>query len=325
MAPRKSCIAIKALPLLAWLLAMLVAGLAYAGQTVGTVTNLSGPLLARKADGEIKVLSEKSTVDQGDTLVSEKDTYARIKFVDNSEITLRPNTQFKIENFNYEFAKPENDNIVLRLVKGGLRSITGLLGKRNKEHFALVTPVATIGIRGTIFIAEYLPPAQADVALYPAAGLATLVATRLSQGYLAIMNVPSSGAQRDFVPRATPEPVRLAMADAPQSDAQQDFVVQAPLQPLLLAQNTSGGGSQGLNPGLYVQVLDGTIHVTNGGGSQNFTAGQFGFTPGFQQPPIILPSNPGMQFTPPPSFSTTSGSQGGTGGGKPGDVDCQVR
>jgi hypothetical protein len=325
MAPRKSCIAIKALPLLAWLLAMLVAGLAHAGQTVGTVTDLSGPLLARNADGEVKVLSQKSTVDQGDTLVSEKDTYARIKFVDNSEITLRPNTQFKIENFKYEFAKPENDNIVFRLVKGGLRSITGLLGKRNKEQFALITPAATIGIRGTIFIAEYVPPAQPDVAAYPAAGLAALVATQLDRGYLGLVDAPSTGAQRGFVPRGTSEPVQLAMADAPRSDAQQDFVLQTPLQPLLLAQNTNGGGSQGLNPGLYVQVLDGTIHVTNGGGTQNFSAGQFGFTPGFQQPPIILPTNPGMQFTPPPSFSTTSGSQGGTSGGKPGDVDCQVR
>jgi hypothetical protein len=63
----------------------------------------------------------------------------------------------------------------------------------------------------------------------------------------------------------------------------------------------------GLNPGLYVQVLDGMINVTNGGGSQNFTAGQFGFTPGFNQPPVILPNNPGLQFTPPPSFSNTGG------------------
>jgi hypothetical protein len=93
---------------------------------------------------------------------------------------------------------------------------------------------------------------------------------------------------------------------------------------LLIAQATGGGGSDDRSPGLYVQVLDGTINVTNGGGTQNFTAGQFGFTPGFQQPPIILPTNPGMQFTPPPTFSTTGGTQGGTGG-KPGDVDCIVR
>jgi hypothetical protein len=95
---------------------------------------------------------------------------------------------------------------------------------------------------------------------------------------------------------------------------------------LLLAQNVApGNATNGLNPGLYVQVLDGAIQVTNGGGTQSFAAGQFGFTGAFQQPPVILPQNPGMQFTPPPSFSSTTGSAGGSEAAKPGDVDCQVR
>lgn len=94
---------------------------------------------------------------------------------------------------------------------------------------------------------------------------------------------------------------------------------------LLLAQNTVPPNAAGLNPGLYVQVLDGAINLTNGGGTQNFTAGQFGFTPSFQQPPVILPQNPGLQFTPPPSFTSTTGAAGGSAASKPGDVDCQVR
>lgn len=77
-------------------------------------------------------------------------------------------------------------------------------------------------------------------------------------------------------------------------------------------------------PGLYVQVLDGMIHLSNGGGSANFTAGQFGYTPGFQQPPVILPSNPGMQFTPPPTFSNPVASVSSTAS-KSAAVDCVVR
>jgi hypothetical protein len=94
---------------------------------------------------------------------------------------------------------------------------------------------------------------------------------------------------------------------------------------LRLTQNIpSAPTANGMNPGLYVQVLDGVINLSNGGGSQNFTAGQFGFTPNFQQPPVILPANPGIQFTPPPSFSSSTGGQGSSGA-KPGDVDCVVR
>jgi hypothetical protein len=39
-------------------------------------------------------------------------------------------------------------------------------------------------------------------------------------------------------------------------------------------------------------------------GSTSFQAGQFGFTPSFTKPPVILPVNPGIKFTPPPTFSS---------------------
>lgn len=67
------------------------------------------------------------------------------------------------------------------------------------------------------------------------------------------------------------------------------------------------------------------IHVSNGGGSQNFTAGQFGFTPAFTQPPSYSPTI--RASSSPPSFSSTTGGaqNGNNGGGKPGDVDCIVR
>jgi hypothetical protein len=153
----KNFTAIKAL-LLAALLALGMP--AWAAQVAGTITNLSGALMARKADGALKVLGVKSEVEQGDTLVSEKGTYAQIRFIDGSVITLKPNTTFKIEAFAYASDKPAEDSASFSLVKGGLRSITGLLGKRNKEKFALKTPTATIGIRGTTFDADYVLTAR---------------------------------------------------------------------------------------------------------------------------------------------------------------------
>jgi hypothetical protein len=81
-----------------------------------------------------------------------------------------------------------------------------------------------------------------------------------------------------------------------------------------------------LPPGLYVQVIDGLIHVTNPGGAQNFAAGQFGFTPSFNQPPIMVPQNPGLIFTPPPTFSTNpAGSTSTASSGPSTTVDCEVR
>lgn len=79
-----------------------------------------------------------------------------------------------------------------------------------------------------------------------------------------------------------------------------------------------------LAPGLYVQVIDGLINVTNKGGAQNFSAGQFGFVPSFKQPPVVLPRNPGIQFVPPPVFNSSTPTAGSTP--KPAAaVDCIVR
>jgi hypothetical protein len=124
------------------------------------VAHVSGPLMDRKADGTVKVLAAQSEVENGDTLVTEKNTYAQIRFIDHGEITLRPGTTFKIENYAYDADKPDGDSAAFSLLKGGLRSITGLLGKRNKEKFSLKTPTATIGIRGTTFIAQWVGDAS---------------------------------------------------------------------------------------------------------------------------------------------------------------------
>ena len=124
----------------------------FAGLKAGTVTHLSGPLLSRKADGATKALSINSPVELGDTIVTEKKTYARIKFTDNGEIVLRPNTQFRVSSYNFDNEAPKKDSAVFSLIKGGMRSITGLIGKRgDQDSYKLETPTAIAGVRGTTY------------------------------------------------------------------------------------------------------------------------------------------------------------------------------
>lgn len=300
----KNCTAIN----FCFALLLLLFGLhAHAAQVAGTVTDLNGPLLAKKADGTVKVLAQKSLVEEGDLLVTEKDTYARIKFLDNSEVTLKPGTQFKIERFAYEQDKPQNDNAFFSLIKGGLRAVSGTVGKRSRERTGLNTPAATIGIRGTIYVVEYIAPAEADVAAW---GRSVIAAA--GPGFYAYGRAGNGGA---------------TMSDAATGNAVPEILPARPTLDALLAQSSSPPVSGVRAPGLYVQVLDGMINLSNNGGAQNFSAGQFGYTANLQQPPVILPSNPGMQFTPPPAFSSSSGILGGSGSGSVGitDVNCEVR
>lgn len=282
------------------------AALAWSAQVAGTVVNLSGPLLAQKGDGSVKILSQKSEVEEGDTLISEKGTYARIKFVDNSEVTLRPNTQFKIQNFAYDENRPDRDNAIFSLIKGGLRSITGLLGKRNKERYGLNTPTATIGIRGTTFIARYVAPDEVQETEGQAAYRAASVAW-LSADERAAFGLPATYHDAGTGMAVRPLPVK-------QADS---------IDGMQLAQINPGTGGS-LAPGLYVHVIDGLIQLSNRGGVQQFAAGQFGFTGSVVQPPVIVPNNPGIQFNPPPAFNASSSGKS-SGNSDKGNVNCEVR
>jgi len=138
----------------------------HAAEGVGQVTHLSGLLTARSADGTSKVISVKSQIREGDTLSTEKETYARVKFADGGEVVLRPGSQLQVANYAFSQAKPESDNIVLNMLKGGVRAVTGLVGRRSRDSIKFNSASATIGIRGTHFGALFC---QNDCAGVPTA------------------------------------------------------------------------------------------------------------------------------------------------------------
>lgn len=115
-----------------------------------TISHLNGTVSAQAADGKIRVLSQQSEVDVGDKVTTEKNSYARLKFTDGGEITLRPGTTISIDSYRFDESKPAEDNFFFSMLKGGLRTITGLVGKRgNRDAYRNSTATATIGIRGT--------------------------------------------------------------------------------------------------------------------------------------------------------------------------------
>jgi hypothetical protein len=120
----------------------------------GTVTQLAGTLSVRKADGSIRILSQRSQIENGDTVTSERDSYAQIRFTDGAQITLKPTTAVKLNRFKFAEDQPKEDSFFYTLIKGGLRAVTGSVGKRNPENYQVETATATVGIRGTTFSAD---------------------------------------------------------------------------------------------------------------------------------------------------------------------------
>lgn len=304
----KNCIAISRLS--GWLLALCMAP-AMAGTAVGTVTQVNGPLLLKRADGVIKAIALNSFVEQGDTLVTERNTYAQLKFADDSEVTLRPDTQLKIEVLAYNTGAATNMDTVFSLAKGAVQIRTGAAARTTPENIKLVmpsllNPITSVMLdrkAGTTFVAEY-------VAVSAASQLAGFDSRQLAARYPAVLLASANVGYRSDAPT-------LSLPKA--WDAAQQLAQLAPPRP------SSSTGS-GLTPGLYVHVIDGMIQLSNRGGVQQFAAGQFGFTGSIVQPPVVVPTNPGIKFNPPPAFQSSTGPQSSSSSSsKPKTVDCEVR
>lgn len=123
-----------------------------AGEVAGRIGNMSGTLVVQRVDGTVNVVAPKSEVFAGDMLITAKNSYAQVEMNDGTRMTLRPNSNLRIEAYQFKKETPQTDNIVLRLLKGGFRTVTGLIGKRgNADAYKLRAASSTIGIRGTDF------------------------------------------------------------------------------------------------------------------------------------------------------------------------------
>jgi hypothetical protein len=188
----------------------------------GQVQHLSGTLYVQRPDGSIRLLSEKSQVRVGDVVSTERDTYAQLNMTDGGRITLRPNTQLRIEGYQFSESEPEQDNFVFALLKGGLRAVTGLIGKRvNRDAYKLRTATATVGIRGTDFNAIEVPPGAPANA--PAPGVyvvvsdGTVVLTSGGTELLANAGQTAYASDPNLPAEIIPPPPNLPEIDPPAS------------------------------------------------------------------------------------------------------------
>jgi hypothetical protein len=99
------------------------------------------------------------TLEQGDALKTGSQAWALLAMVDGASVTIRPDTEMRLEAYRYvPDGNPGDNTASWSLLKGALRSITGLIGKSNPPGYQVKTPTATIGIRGTDHEPAYYPP-----------------------------------------------------------------------------------------------------------------------------------------------------------------------
>ena len=121
-------------------------GTARAADVFGTIDATHGTALVHAADGGTRPAAPGMQVNVGERIETGADGEVHLVTADEGFIAVRPSSQMRAESYR---TAAKEENIVLTLFKGALRSVTGWVGKRNPGTYQLKTSTATIGIRGT--------------------------------------------------------------------------------------------------------------------------------------------------------------------------------
>ncbi|HET9764163.1 MAG TPA: FecR domain-containing protein, partial [Casimicrobiaceae bacterium] len=136
-----------------------LAAAAAATAEVGKVVFAVGDVVAARGATRIS-LSAGSPLEVGDTVVTAAQSHAQLRFSDDALVALKPDSEFRIERYNFNGRDDGSEIAVFRLVKGGFRTLTGQIGKLSGDRYQLLTTQATIGIRGTHYQVQICAPDQ---------------------------------------------------------------------------------------------------------------------------------------------------------------------
>lgn len=114
-------------------------------QLAGNVANVQGTVEA-KSNGRSRLLAKGDSLCVGETVMTSRLGSVQIRMIDDGLITVRPQTQLRIEKFVY--SGTNKDTSLLVLLKGACRVITGKVGKGYPQNDVVKTPVATINVHG---------------------------------------------------------------------------------------------------------------------------------------------------------------------------------
>lgn len=134
----------------------LFSGQAFAA--IGMVRFAFGDARIRDAAGQVRAMQKGDAINEGDTVLTGAGASAQLKMSDGGILAVRPETELKIDTYRFAGKEDGTENALLALVKGGFRTLTGIIGKTNKDNYKIATPTATIGIRGTDHEPIHIPP-----------------------------------------------------------------------------------------------------------------------------------------------------------------------
>jgi len=132
-------------------LLLLLPVMAMAAEPAGFVLMAKGEVYAVQTDHQLRQLKRKSPFYSGESLKTADNAKAQVRFRDGSLISMRADTEIRIDKFSYQEGRTGGDKNIFTLLSGGFRTITGKIGKKDPKNYRMKSSVASIGVRGTTY------------------------------------------------------------------------------------------------------------------------------------------------------------------------------
>lgn len=113
-------------------------------------------------DGGRRLAVRNADIRPGESIVTGKDSLAQLRMSDGGALSVRSETEIKLDAYRYSGRKEASDNFLVSILRGGFRTITGLIARNNRTNFHVQTSAMTIGVRGTDFEVVHVVKPAAD-------------------------------------------------------------------------------------------------------------------------------------------------------------------
>lgn len=130
-----------------------VAAPAKADLQAGFVKAARGNVQLLNGTGTTRAAAAGDALGAVDRIVTGPDSSASVVLRDDTTLIVGPSSRLDLKEFHFDGTTHEG-GMLLSLLRGSMRMITGLIGKTNPDAVRVETQTATIGIRGTDFIVQ---------------------------------------------------------------------------------------------------------------------------------------------------------------------------
>jgi hypothetical protein len=119
----------------------------------GFVKSVRGNVQLLSAAGTARTAAAGDALGSVDRIVTGPDSSASVVLRDDTTLVVGPSSRMDLKEFHFD-STTRDGGLLVSLLRGSMRMITGLIGKTNPDAVRVETQTATIGIRGTDFIVQ---------------------------------------------------------------------------------------------------------------------------------------------------------------------------